>query len=175
MVTVGLGVSGAGGATSNPADQFKNLKQIKAPSPCKNDPGVTDTEIKIGSIVPTSGPSATFSGILDGIKARFAKANAEGELGKRKLTLVNEDDGADTARNVTAAQKLVEEEKVFAILARERGGRRQRQVPPRRRASRPSAGSSASPSTAPTRTSSACRTPTSRTSRPTTWRVPSRR
>ena len=116
MVTVGLGVSGAAGAASNPADQFKNLKQIKPPSPCKNDPGITDTEIKLGSIVPTSGPSATFSSILDGIKARFAKANAEGELGKRKITLVNEDDAADTARNVTAAQQLVEQEKVFAIL-----------------------------------------------------------
>ncbi len=116
LVTVGLGVSGAAGAASNPADQFKNLKHIDAPSPCKNDPGVTDTEIKLGSIVPTSGPSATFASILDGIKARFAKANAEGELGKRKVTLVNEDDGADTARNVTAAQQLVEQEKVFAIL-----------------------------------------------------------
>ena len=116
MVTVGLGVTGAVGATSNPADQFKNLKHMDAPNPCKNDPGITDTEIKIGSIVPTSGPSATFAGIHDGIKARFAKANAEGELGNRKLMLVNEDDGGDTARNVTAAQQLVEQEKVFAVM-----------------------------------------------------------
>ena len=63
MVTVGLGVSGAAGAEANPADQFKNLKHMAAPNPCKNDPGITDTEIKIGSIVPTSGPAATFSGI----------------------------------------------------------------------------------------------------------------
>ena len=122
LVTVGLGISGASGVTPNPADQFKNLKEIKPPSPCKNDPGITDTEIKLGSIVPTSGPTATLSGILDGIKARFAKANAEGETGKRKLVLVNEDDGADTARNVTAAQKLVEEEKVFAILPESAAG-----------------------------------------------------
>ena len=132
LVTVGLGISGASGVTPNPADEFKNLKEIKPPNPCKNDPGITDTEIKLGSIVPTSGPAATLSGILDGIKARFAKANAEGETGKRKLVLVNEDDGADTARNVTAAQKLVEEEKVFAHHARERGGRREWRVPPRR-------------------------------------------
>ena len=43
-------------------------------------------------------------------------------MGKRKLTLVNEDDAADSARNVTAAQKLVEEEKVFAILAESGAG-----------------------------------------------------
>jgi branched-chain amino acid transport system substrate-binding protein len=123
VATAGLGLAGnAGAASNNPADQFKDWKPIKEPSPCKNDPGVTDTEIKIGSITPTSGPSATLSSILDGIKARFAKANAEGELGKRKLTLVNEDDGADPARNVTAAQKLVEDEKVFAILAESGAG-----------------------------------------------------
>jgi branched-chain amino acid transport system substrate-binding protein len=126
IATAGLGLAGttgtAGAASDNPADQFKNLKEIKEPSPCKDDPGVTDTEIKIGSITPTSGPSAVFSTILDGIKARFAKANAEGELGKRKLTLVNEDDGADPARNVTAAQKLIEDEKVFAILAESGAG-----------------------------------------------------
>jgi branched-chain amino acid transport system substrate-binding protein len=116
LVTAGLGISGTAGAASDSGNQFKNLKPIKAPSPCKDDPGITDTEIKIGSIVPTSGPSATLSPILDGIKARFAKANAEGELGKRKLALVNEDDAADPARNVTAAQKLVEEEKVFAMM-----------------------------------------------------------
>jgi branched-chain amino acid transport system substrate-binding protein len=121
LVTVGLGVSGAAGA-ENPADQFKNLKEIKPPSPCKNDPGVSDTEIKIGSIVPTSGASATSAPIIDGIKARFAKANAEGELGKRKLTLVNVDDAADAARNVTAAQQLVEQEKVFAVMPESAAG-----------------------------------------------------
>jgi branched-chain amino acid transport system substrate-binding protein len=122
MVTVGLGLSGAAGAADNPADQFKDLKEIKPPNPCRNDPGVTDTEIKIGSIVATTGPAATLSGILDGVKARFAKANAEGETGKRKLVLVNEDDAADTARNVTAAQKLVEQEKVFAIMPNSAAG-----------------------------------------------------
>ena len=121
-ITLGVGLSGTAGAAKSSSDPFKNLKHVKAPSPCKNDPGITDTEIKIGSIVATSGPAATLSPILDGIKARFAKANAEGELGKRQLTLVNEDDAADPARNVTAAQKLVEEEKVFAIMPESAAG-----------------------------------------------------
>ena len=128
--TVGLGLPGA--AAGDSSDQFENLKPIKAPSPCKNDPGVTDTEIKIGTIVPTSGPVRGLLGrILDGIKARVAKANAEGELGNRKITLVNVDDGGDAARNVTAAQQLVEQDKVFADHPRERRRRRQRRVPER--------------------------------------------
>jgi branched-chain amino acid transport system substrate-binding protein len=116
--SVGLLATGTAGAASDPSDQFDNLKPIKAPNPCKDDPGVTDTEIKIGSIIPTSGPFAVFYGnTLDGMRARFAKANAEGELGKRKLTLVNVDDGGDASRNVTAAQQLAEEDKVFAIVS----------------------------------------------------------
>jgi branched-chain amino acid transport system substrate-binding protein len=114
--TLGLGISGTAGAASDPADQFKDWKKIKAPNPCKLDPGVTDDGIKIGSIVPSSGAFATFAAIQDGIKARFAKANAEDELDGRQLTLVNVDDGGDAARNVTAAQQLVEEEDVFAII-----------------------------------------------------------
>ena len=95
---------------SDPSAQFDNLKPIKAPNPCKNDPGITDTDDQdrhhrpdLGSVRrrPTR-PS------LDGIKARVAKANADGELGDRKITLVNVDDAGDAARNVTAAQQLVE-------------------------------------------------------------------
>ena len=64
---------------------------------------------------------------------------------KRKITLVNVDDAGDAARNVTAAQQLVEEDKVFAHHHREQRGRRQRRVPPRPEDARSSAGSSASP------------------------------
>jgi branched-chain amino acid transport system substrate-binding protein len=125
-VVASFGLTQAAGAASSdqgsdfgkPTGQFKNLKHMAEPKNCDSpDPGVSNDEIKIGSIVTTSGTlGATYSGILDGIKARFAKANAENELGKRKLTLVNEDDGADTARNVTAAQQLIESDKVFAVL-----------------------------------------------------------
>ena len=84
---------------------------------CKADPGITDTEIKLGSLVSTSGAGAQVAAELDGIKARILKANEEGELGDRQITLVNEDDAADPAKNLSAAQKLVEEEGSFAIIA----------------------------------------------------------
>jgi branched-chain amino acid transport system substrate-binding protein len=116
-VSVGLVTSGVAAAASDPSSQFDNLKPIKAPNPCKNDTGVTDTEIKIGSVIPTSGPFAIFYGnTLDGVKARFAKANADGELGNRKISVANVDDGGDAARNVTAAQQLAEQDKVFGII-----------------------------------------------------------
>jgi branched-chain amino acid transport system substrate-binding protein len=84
---------------------------------CKNDPGVGDDEIKVGVILPKSGPQAqSFSDALNGIQARFDKANAEQETGKRKLTIVDVDDVAENARNLTAAQQLVQQDGVFGII-----------------------------------------------------------
>jgi branched-chain amino acid transport system substrate-binding protein len=84
---------------------------------CKSDPGVSDSEIKVGAIVPKSGPQATsFSDALNGIQARVDKANAEQQTGKRKITIVDVDDVADNARNLTAAQQLVQQDNVFAVL-----------------------------------------------------------
>ncbi|MCJ7671987.1 MAG: ABC transporter substrate-binding protein [Acidimicrobiia bacterium] len=91
---------------------------VASAAKCTNDTGVTDTEIKVGAIIPTSGPSATsFAAAQDGIKARFAKANAESELGKRKLVLDVADDAADPARNLTAAQQLVEQNGDFGVIS----------------------------------------------------------
>ena len=121
--SVGLLTTGTAGAASDPSAQFDNLKPIKAPSPCKNDTGVDDSTIKVGTIVPTSGPFALFyAQALDGIKARVAQANDEGELGKRKIELVNVDDAGDAARNITAAQQLAEQDKVFGIITETNAG-----------------------------------------------------
>ncbi len=109
-VSFGSGVAAAAGRSHG------RVPAAKAGS-CKADPGISDTEIKIGAIVSTSGAGAQVAAELDGMKARMLKANEEGELGKRKITLVNEDDAADPAKNLSAAQKLVEEEDSFAILA----------------------------------------------------------
>ena len=128
--SVGLLATGVAGAADDSSTQFDNLKPIKAPNPCKNDTGVDDSTIKVGTIIPTSGPFALFyAQALDGIKARVAEANAEGELGKRKIELVNVDDAGDAARNITAAQQLAEQDKVFAHHDREQRRRRQRPVP----------------------------------------------
>ena len=103
-------VAGAAGATGGASTPNAGK--------CSNDPGVSDTEIKVAAIVPTSGASASsFSAAADGIQARFAKANAEGEVGKRKLTLDIVDDAADPARNLTAAQQAVEQDGTFGVIS----------------------------------------------------------
>jgi branched-chain amino acid transport system substrate-binding protein len=122
---LGLATVGVASAAKDGSNQFKNLKTIKEPSPCKNDPGITDTDIKVGAIYPQSGPlgaSGFFQQIIDGIQVRFAAANAAKETGNRKLTLVPKDDAGDNSRNLAAATDLTEQEKVFAVLAESSAG-----------------------------------------------------
>jgi branched-chain amino acid transport system substrate-binding protein len=99
------------------SEAFADLKHVDEPSRCVNDPGVSDTEIKVGSITVESGaPATSFAPALEGIKARVDKANQTGELGARKITLVSRVDTADQPRNAEVARDLVEQEKVFGII-----------------------------------------------------------
>jgi branched-chain amino acid transport system substrate-binding protein len=111
---------GGSSATSIPkvgATSFSNLKKVAAPSPCTNDAGVSAGEIKVGAIMPTSGPQAqSFSASQDGIKARFAMENATGGVGGRKLALDVVDDVGDPGRNATAARQAVEQNNEFGII-----------------------------------------------------------
>jgi branched-chain amino acid transport system substrate-binding protein len=115
---LGLGIGAASAQQIDPA--VKNVKKVKEPKNCPEIPGVSATEVKVGSIAPMTGPSAGqgfFPTIIDGAQARFDFANANKELGNRKLTLIPIDDKGEAAQNLSAAQNLVEQEKVYAILA----------------------------------------------------------
>ncbi|MFM8303967.1 MAG: ABC transporter substrate-binding protein [Actinomycetota bacterium] len=116
VVAVGTGVGPASAQQIDP--KVKNVKKVKTPKNCPDIQGVTDSEIKIGSIAPMTGPSSGsgfFPNIIKGAEVRFDVANADDEVG-RKLTIVALDDKGDTAQNLSAAQNLVEQAKVFAVM-----------------------------------------------------------
>jgi branched-chain amino acid transport system substrate-binding protein len=116
LVALGAVLVLAAGGISAAAAQDPAVSAAAAGA-CKNDPGVGNDEIKVGVILPKSGPSATsFSDALNGIQARVDKANAEQETGQRKISIVDVDDVAENARNLTAAQQLVQQEGVFGII-----------------------------------------------------------
>ena len=80
-------------------------------------PGVSKTEIVIGSIQDLSGPISAFGKPLrDGMLLRVEQANADGGIFGRKIKLVIEDSGYDTKKAVLAADKLVSSDKVFAVV-----------------------------------------------------------
>jgi ABC-type branched-subunit amino acid transport system substrate-binding protein/TRAP-type uncharacterized transport system substrate-binding protein len=80
------------------------------------DPGATDTEIKIGNIMPYTGPASAYGTIGQTIAAYFTKVNAEGGINGRKLTLISYDDSYNPAKAVEQAKKLVEEDQALLVF-----------------------------------------------------------
>ena len=79
--------------------------------------GVSKNEIVIGSMQDLSGPIVAFSKQLKyGMEMRVAEINAQGGIHGRKLKLVIEDHGYDPKKAVLATQKLVQKDKIFAMV-----------------------------------------------------------
>ena len=80
-------------------------------------PGVTDTEIVVGTHMPLTGPaSAGYSKIAPASKAFFDFVNANGGVHGRKITYKIMDDAYNPANTQTVVRQLVLQDKVFAIL-----------------------------------------------------------
>ena len=90
--------------------------------------GVSKDEIRIGTIQDLSGPLAGFGKqARNGMQLRVDELNEQGNINGRKLKLFVEDSGYDPKKAVLAAQKLVNQEKIFIMaghMARRRTWRR---------------------------------------------------
>jgi branched-chain amino acid transport system substrate-binding protein len=82
----------------------------------KYDVGATDTEIKIGNIMPYSGPASAYGVIGKTEEAYFKKINAEGGINGRKINFISYDDGYSPPKTVEQARKLVESDEVLFIF-----------------------------------------------------------
>jgi branched-chain amino acid transport system substrate-binding protein len=82
----------------------------------KYDVGATDTEIKIGNIMPYSGPASAYGVIGKTEDAYFRKINAEGGINGRKISFISYDDGYSPPKTVEQARKLIESDEVLLIF-----------------------------------------------------------
>ena len=82
----------------------------------KYDTGATDTEIKIGNIMPYSGPASAYGVIGKTIDAYFKKVNAEGGINGRKINFITYDDGYSPPKAVEQTRKLVESDEVLFMF-----------------------------------------------------------
>jgi branched-chain amino acid transport system substrate-binding protein len=82
----------------------------------KYDTGATDTEIKVGNIMPYSGPASAYGVIGRTEQAYFNKINAEGGINGRKINFISYDDGYSPPKAVEQARKLVENDEVLLIF-----------------------------------------------------------
>ncbi|MGE3992440.1 ABC transporter substrate-binding protein [Pseudorhodoplanes sp.] len=79
--------------------------------------GVTDAEIVIGEVEPLTGPPALLGVAASlGTKIAVAEINAAGGINGRKIRYVLEDDGYVSARTIQGLRKIIDVDKVFAIL-----------------------------------------------------------
>jgi branched-chain amino acid transport system substrate-binding protein len=83
----------------------------------KYDTGATDTEIKIGNIMPYSGPASAY-GIIGKIEdAYFKMINEQGGINGRKIKFISYDDGYSPPKAVEQARKLVESDEVLFLAS----------------------------------------------------------
>ncbi|GIQ71600.1 ABC transporter substrate-binding protein [Bradyrhizobium sp. ma5] len=82
----------------------------------KYDTGAGDTEIKIGNIMPYSGPASAYGIIGRTEAAYFKKINDAGGINGRKINFISYDDAYSPPKAVEQARKLVESDEVLLIF-----------------------------------------------------------
>ncbi len=79
-------------------------------------PGVTDTEIKIGTTTPYSGPASAYSAGAVSIAAYFEMVNEHGGVNGRKIKFISLDDAYSPPKTVEQIRRLVESEEVLFLV-----------------------------------------------------------
>ncbi len=78
--------------------------------------GVTDTEIRIGNIMPYTGPLAAFASIGRAEAAYFDMINERGGINGRKVKFISRDDSSNPRTAVEQTRELVEQERVHLMF-----------------------------------------------------------
>src|SRR5215472_3790089 len=76
-------------------------------------PGVTDTEIKIGTTTPYSGPASAYAAGAISTTAFFAMINDQGGINGRKVNYISLDDAYSPPKTVEQIRRLIESEEVL--------------------------------------------------------------
>ena len=80
------------------------------------DPGASDSEIKIGTTTPYSGPASAYSAGAMSIAAYFAMINEQGGVNGRKLNFISLDDAYSPPKTVEQIRRLIESDEVMFLV-----------------------------------------------------------
>ena len=83
----------------------------------KYDTGASDTEIKLGNIVPYSGPASAYGAVGKAQAAYFKMINDQGGINGRKINYISYDDAYSPPKAVEQTRKLVESDEVLLIFS----------------------------------------------------------
>src|SRR5262245_14941686 len=99
------------------AAAFATCALVAASLPATAEDGVSPDTVVFGQAAVLEGPaSALGQGMQFGIKAAFDEINAKGGVHGRKLKLISLNDGYEPDRSIAQTKKLIEEDKVFALI-----------------------------------------------------------
>ena len=98
------------------AAAFSLLAAQSAFAQKRYDTGASDTEIKIGNIMPYSGPASAYGIIGKTEEAYFKMINEAGGVNGRKINFISYDDGYSPPKAVEQARKLIESDEVLLIF-----------------------------------------------------------
>ena len=79
-------------------------------------PGATDTEIKIGTTTPYSGPASAYSAGAVSATAYFAMINEQGGVNGRKINFISLDDAYSPPKTVEQIRRLIESDEVLFLV-----------------------------------------------------------
>ena len=82
----------------------------------KYDVGVTDSEIKIGNVMPYSGPASAYAAIGKTEAAYFKMINEQGGINGRKINFISYDDSFNPPKTVEQVRRLVESDEVYVLF-----------------------------------------------------------
>ncbi|MGJ5176850.1 ABC transporter substrate-binding protein [Bradyrhizobium oligotrophicum] len=80
------------------------------------DTGASDTEIRIGNIVPYSGPASAYGSVGKAMTAVFKMVNDDGGINGRKINFISYDDAYSPPKTVEQARKLIESDEVLFLF-----------------------------------------------------------
>ena len=98
------------------AAAFSLLASQSAFAQKRYDTGASDTEIKIGNIMPYSGPASAYGIIGKTEEAYFKMINEAGGVNGRKISFISYDDGYSPPKAVEQTRKLIESDEVLLIF-----------------------------------------------------------
>ena len=94
-----------------------SLGLIGTTASAEDQPGITQTEIRIGQTMPYSGPVSAFGILGKGELAYFKMVNDRGGINGRKINLISLDDGYVPPKTVEQTRRLVESDEVSFIFS----------------------------------------------------------
>ncbi|MFH8491757.1 ABC transporter substrate-binding protein [Streptomyces longisporoflavus] len=112
LAVAALLVAVAGCGSRLPESDFEDRGRGTAPAPA-------GAPVRVGIITSATSPvgGSAFTGPRDGAKAYFERLNARGGIGGRKVEVRTCDDGGSGVGNSACVRKLIDEERVVALVA----------------------------------------------------------